>query len=71
VDEVAHASKSANRTEETLCKLAAETVARHGETDEADDDLFGPGQPKPSARPRRNKATALGQCATSPIPTPG
>jgi transposase len=39
----AHASKSANRTEETLRKLAAETVARHGETDEAEDDLFGPG----------------------------
>jgi transposase len=38
----AHASKSANRTEETLRKLAAETVARHGETDEAEDDLFGP-----------------------------
>src|SRR5260221_863300 len=39
----ASASKSANRTEEHLARLAAETVARHGETDEAEDDLFGPG----------------------------
>jgi transposase len=38
----ASASKSANRTEETLRKMAAETVARHGETDAAEDDLFGP-----------------------------
>jgi transposase len=39
----ASASKSANRTEEHLRKLAAETVARHGETDAAEDDLFGAG----------------------------
>src|SRR5258708_35067587 len=39
----ANASQSANRTEETLARLAAETVARHGETDEAEDDLFGGG----------------------------
>jgi transposase len=39
----ASASKSANRTEETLRKMAAETVARHGETDAAEDDLFGAG----------------------------
>jgi transposase len=39
----ASASKSANRTEEHLAKLAAQTVARHGETDAAEDDLFGPG----------------------------
>jgi transposase len=39
----ASASKSANRTEETLRTMAAETVARHGETDAAEDDLFGPG----------------------------
>jgi transposase len=39
----ASASKSANRTEEHLAKLAAETVARHGQTDAAEDDLFGPG----------------------------
>ena len=39
----ANASKSANRTEESLRKMAAETVARHGETDAADDDLFGEG----------------------------
>ncbi|HEX4657289.1 MAG TPA: transposase [Streptosporangiaceae bacterium] len=39
----ANASKSANRTEETLAKMAAQTVARHGETDAAEDDLFGAG----------------------------
>jgi len=39
----ANASKSANRTEETLAKLAAGTVAAHGETDAAEDDLFGAG----------------------------
>ena len=39
----ASASKSANRTEETLRKLAAETVAAHGQTDAAEDDLFGAG----------------------------
>jgi transposase len=39
----ANASKSANRTEQTLAKMAAETVARHGETDAAEDDLFGEG----------------------------
>src|SRR5262245_52437509 len=40
----ANASKSANRTEEHLAKMAAETVARHGETDAAEDDLFGAGR---------------------------
>jgi transposase len=39
----ANASKSANRTEETLRKLAAETVAAHARTDQAEDDLFGEG----------------------------
>jgi transposase len=39
----AYAPKPANRTGETLRKLAAETVARHGGTGEAEDDLFGPG----------------------------
>jgi transposase len=39
----ASASKSANRTEEHLAKLAAETVARHGGTDAAEDGLFGEG----------------------------
>jgi transposase len=39
----ASASGSANRTERSLAKLAAETVVRHGETDAAEDDLFGPG----------------------------
>jgi transposase len=40
----ANASKSANRTEGTLAKLAAETVARHGAADAAEDDLFGEGR---------------------------
>jgi transposase len=39
----ASASKSANRTEEKLARLAAGTVARHAETDAAEDGLFGPG----------------------------
>jgi transposase len=39
----ASASKSANRTEETLRKLAAETVAAHAAADAAEDDLFGAG----------------------------
>jgi transposase len=39
----ASASKSANRAEDTLRKLAAETVARHARTDQAEDDLFGAG----------------------------
>jgi transposase len=39
----ASASTSANRTEEHLRKLAADTVAAHAATDAAEDDLFGPG----------------------------
>ena len=39
----ANAGKPANRTEKTLAKMAAETVVRHGETDAAEDDLFGAG----------------------------
>ena len=54
----ANASKAANRTEETLAKMAAETVARHGETDAAEDDLFGEGArgdevPEDAWSPRR------------------
>src|SRR5258707_2931093 len=54
----ANASKPANRTGETLRKLAAETVARHGETDAAEDDLFGAGAagdevPQDAWSPRR------------------
>jgi transposase len=54
----ASASKAANRTEETLAKMAAETVARHGETDAAEDDLFGGGRrgdevPEDAWHPRR------------------
>ena len=37
----ANASKSANRTEEGLARLAAERVAAHAETDAAEDALFG------------------------------
>src|SRR5215510_16594733 len=37
----ASASKAANRTEDTLRKLAAEAVARHGAADAAEDALFG------------------------------
>src|SRR5258707_5188162 len=39
----ASASRAANRTEETLARLAAETVARHGQADAAEDGLFGAG----------------------------
>jgi len=54
----ASASKSANRTEETLARLAAETVARHGQTDAAEDGLFGAGAagdevPEDAWSPRR------------------
>jgi transposase len=38
----ASASVSANRTGEHLAKLAAETVAAHAGTDQAEDNLFGP-----------------------------
>src|SRR5579864_6929649 len=54
----ASASKSANRTEDTLRKMAAETVARHSETDAAEDALFGAGAagdevPEDAWSPRR------------------
>ena len=39
----ASASKSANRAEDRLRKIAAETVAAHARTDAEDDELFGPG----------------------------
>jgi transposase len=39
----ASASKSANRTEERLRKLAEETVAAHAAADAEEDELFGPG----------------------------
>ncbi len=53
----ANASKAANRTEETLRKMAAETVARHAADDQAEDDLFGAGArgdevPEDAWRPR-------------------
>jgi transposase len=37
----ANAAKAANRTEETLARLAAERAAAHAETDAAEDALFG------------------------------
>ena len=40
----ASASKAANRTEEALRKLSAETVAAHAATDAAEDELFGEGR---------------------------
>jgi len=40
----ANASKAANRTEEGLRKLAAETVAAHAAADAAEDELFGAGR---------------------------
>ena len=40
----ASASKAANRTEEGLGKLAAETVAAHAAADAAEDELFGAGR---------------------------
>jgi transposase len=40
----ASASMSANRTGEHLAKLAAETVAAHARTDQAEDEEFGPGR---------------------------
>jgi transposase len=39
----ASASRSANRSEETLRRLAAETVAAHAAADAAEDELYGPG----------------------------
>jgi transposase len=56
----ASASKAANRTESTLRKLAAETAARHGQTDAAEDALFGEGVrgdevPKDAWSPRRRR----------------
>jgi transposase len=53
----ANASKSANRTQDTLAKLAGETVAAHGAADAAEDELFGEGRrgdevPEQAWRPR-------------------
>jgi hypothetical protein len=39
----ANAPEAANRTEEHLAKLAAQTVAAHGQTDAAEDGLSGAG----------------------------
>jgi transposase len=54
----ASASKAANRTEDTLVKLAAEAVAAHAAADAAEDELFGAGRrgdevPEDAWSPRR------------------
>jgi len=54
----ASASKSANRTEDTLAKLARERVAAHAAADAAEDELFGAGRrgdevPEEAWSPRR------------------
>ena len=67
----ASAPEPANRTGESLRKLAAETVARHGETDAAEDGLFGAGArgdevPQDAWSPRRRAeriAAALARLA--------
>jgi transposase len=53
----ANASKSANRTQDGLAKLAGERVAAHGAADAAEDELFGEGRrgdevPEQAWRPR-------------------
>ena len=40
----ANASKAANRTEDTLAKLAEQAVAAHAAADAAEDELFGEGR---------------------------
>ena len=54
----ASASKAANRTEDTLAKLAEEAVAAHAAADAAEDELFGAGRrgdevPEDAWSPRR------------------
>ena len=54
----ASASKAANRTEDTLARLARETVAAHAAADAAEDELFGEGRrgdevPEEAWSPRR------------------
>lgn len=58
-----NASKAANRTEEALARLAAETVAAHAAADAADDELFGAGRrgdevPDDAWSPRRDERIA-------------
>jgi|HubBroStandDraft_3_1064219.scaffolds.fasta_scaffold43849_1 transposase len=54
----ANASKAANRTEDTLAKLAEQAVAAHAAADVAEDELFGEGRrgdevPEDAWSPRR------------------
>jgi len=48
----ASAGKAANRTGDKLAQMAAETVARHGQTDAAEDGLFGDGNRGDEVPPR-------------------
>ena len=57
----ANASKAANRTEDTLAKLAKETVAAHAAADAAEDELFSEGRrgdevPEEAWRPRSRQS---------------
>ncbi len=57
----ASASKAANRTEDTLAKLAEQTVAAHAAADAAEDELLGAGRrgdevPEDAWSPRRRDA---------------
>lgn len=57
----ASASKSANRTEDTLARLAQETVAAHARADAEEEDLFGEGRrgdevPQEAWSPRQRDA---------------
>jgi len=64
----ASASKAANRTEAKLAQLAREIVARHAETDAAEDELFGdargdevpPEAWRPGSRDERIRAALAG-----------
>jgi len=51
----ASASKSANRTEDTLAKLARKRVAAHAAADAAEDELFGVFQAAAGMRCRRRR----------------
>ena len=62
----ANASKAANRTEETLRKLAAEAVKAHAAADAAEDELFGEGKRGDEVPPEVvNPATRAGRIAAA------
>src|SRR5580693_5934003 len=63
-----NASKAANRTEEGLDRLAAETVAAHAAADAAEDELFGAGRrgdevPGDAWSPRRRDGRMAAEAA--------